>query len=447
MVRAGGEFDPIFRAALPESTGRKIGYMAKRTTSKSKSKAKKTQHIGAKPLHTHDSAPPIHFRSEPGIHTRYDAFGGMSKHKTSESKREAYKSEIEYDAKVWLAERKSDSDLKTPSDQLFYLGTICAERAAAVLSWSKELKERTALGRASFTERFVVLNSVYVLSAVHQNMRDLLELSALDRFCIDVLTSSLNWIFRWVWSITGRRPDCHPIAEVISHAIAQAAVLNFDDWSREFGFYLFQDADPFPGRGRFCLEELLPDDYDIENELQRVVLELMHEHKAIQGKDDENQKQGQAKPEADLALKEGQVVPKIEPPPETPVEPPAPGTQDAGSGEAGGETDGERKNEVSYDEKDPAYEFNAKAINRAKKVGQEHDINELKKLNPDRMRRLLRRSGCPIKFMSLNEHGQRPHGRVHRGDWANYLKKKVTEAERFDSSVDARAHDIAKQLQ
>ena len=275
--------------------------MAKRTTSKSKSKAKKTQHIGAKPIsNLGEAAPPFTEYRSPGVLTRYDAFGGVSKHKTSESKPEAYKSELEYDAKVWLAERKSDPDLKTPNDRLFYLGATCLERAATVLSWSKELKERTALGRASFTERFVILNSVYVLSAVHQNMRDLLKLSALDRFCIDVLTSSLNWIFRWLWSITGRKPDCQPIAEVISHAIAQAAVLNFDDWSREFGFDLFQDADPFPGRGRFCLDELLPDDYDIENELQRVAIELMHEHKAIQGKDDESQKQGQAKTEADL---------------------------------------------------------------------------------------------------------------------------------------------------
>jgi len=37
-----------------------------------------SKHIGAKPLPSGDSAPPEHFTSEPGIHTRYDVYGGHS---------------------------------------------------------------------------------------------------------------------------------------------------------------------------------------------------------------------------------------------------------------------------------------------------------------------------------------------------------------------------------
>jgi hypothetical protein len=268
-----------------------------KSTNKSKARqGKKNKHLGAKPLHTHDSAPPIHFRSEPGIHTE------LQSRNTNAAQA--------YDAKVWSANRESDPALKKPGDLLLTLAVSCAERVAGIVSWSRELAERTISLRASFSERFIILNNVYVLSAVHQKMQDLPDeewdrgpftrgshcfgiqdvsvLSGLDRFCIEVLTSTLDWIFRWMGSITDRGPDCRPIKEVINDAVVQAGILNFNEWSHQFSFDVFQDADPFPGSGRLCLPKLLPDDYDVEDELQRVVIELMHEHKAAQGKVAEN---------------------------------------------------------------------------------------------------------------------------------------------------------------
>jgi len=102
-------------------------------------------------------------------------------------------------------------------------------------------------------------------------------------------------------------------------------------------------------------------------------------------------------------------------------------------------------NQVPWDENDPAYEFNTEAIKKAKKIGRDHDIPDLKKMDWDKIRKLLRRSDCTIKFMSCEK--PRPHGKVNKEEWAKYLRNEVAKAENFDKSVDNRAKEISEQLE
>lgn len=212
---------------------------------------------------------------------------------------EKFKGELQYDAKVWLAERESDADLKKPFGLMIAFAIVCARHATAILISSRNLRNLCASGRASLTERFLLCSGLYVLSAVHQKLRNLPDddwdrwpvkreshcfgvcelstLSALDVFCTEVEISSFEWIFRWVWSITGRPVDCDPVLYVIRDAVSGAGILNFIEWSHKFSLDIFTDSELFPGSGDVCFHEIIPDECNLKTELDRVILELKYE--------------------------------------------------------------------------------------------------------------------------------------------------------------------------
>jgi len=214
---------------------------------------------------------------------------------------EEFKNELQYDVKVWLAERESDAALKEPFELMIAFALICAVHAVDILILSRDLKSCSALGRtSSFSKCFLICNDLYVLSAVHQRLRNLPDdewdrwpvtggsycfgihelsvLSALDIFCTKVEISSFEWIFRWVWSITGRQVDCDPGLLVIKNAIIKAGIFNYIEWSRRFNLDIFEDSELFPGSGDACFPEIIFDECDLYTELDRVMLELRYEH-------------------------------------------------------------------------------------------------------------------------------------------------------------------------
>lgn len=213
---------------------------------------------------------------------------------------ERFKSELQYDAKSWLIEQESNAALKGPFDLMITFALICAQQVTAILISSRNLKRISALGRASFAERFLLCSGLYILSAVNQRLRnmpddewdrwpvtrgshcfevdELSTLFALDVFCTDVEISSLEWIFRWVWSVTGRPVDCDPVLYVIRDAVSEAGVLNYPEWCRKFSLDIFTDSELFPKSGDVQFPEIIPDEYDLETELDRVRLELRYEH-------------------------------------------------------------------------------------------------------------------------------------------------------------------------
>ena len=218
---------------------------------------------------------------------------------------EKFKGELQYDAKVWLAGRESDAALKEPFDLMIAFALICAGHAVDILILSRDLKSLSALGRASFSKRFLICSGLYVLSAVHQRLRNLPDdewnrwpvtrgshcfevhelstLFALDVFCTEVEISSFEWIFRWVWSITGRPVDCDPVLYVIRDAVSGSGILNFIEWSHNFNLDIFTDSELFPGSGDVRFPGIISDECNPETELDRVILELKYEHDEATG--------------------------------------------------------------------------------------------------------------------------------------------------------------------
>ena len=92
------------------------------------------------------------------------------------------------------------------------------------------------------------------------------------------------------------------------------------------------------------------------------------------------------------------------------------------------------KNRVPWDENDPNFIENKKAIEQAHKVGNEHEIDELKKMNYDPLKKLLRRHDCTIKYMSCKR--PRPHGKVNREDWSRYLQSEIQRARDIENAVE-----------
>lgn len=219
---------------------------------------------------------------------------------------EKFKNELEYDAKVWLTKRESDEAFKEPFDLMIVFALICARYVTAILISSRNLKSLCASGRASFTERFLLCSGLYVLSAVHQKLFNLLDdewdhwpvirgshcfgvrelstLSALDIFCTKVEISSFKWIFRWIWSVTGRPVECDPVSYTIVDARGDAGALNFIEWSHKFNFNIFMYSDLFPWSGYVRFPEIISDECDPETELDRVTLELEFEHHKAKAK-------------------------------------------------------------------------------------------------------------------------------------------------------------------
>lgn len=103
--------------------------------------------------------------------------------------------------------------------------------------------------------------------------------------------------------------------------------------------------------------------------------------------------------------------------------------------EQAGETVGLRwPNERPWDKSDPAYYSNTEAIRDANKAGTDHDTNDLRGLNPDKLNKLLRsRRGRTIRFMSRKEP---PRGKVHRSDWHEYLQRLIGDQNAFEEAVE-----------
>jgi hypothetical protein len=90
--------------------------------------------------------------------------------------------------------------------------------------------------------------------------------------------------------------------------------------------------------------------------------------------------------------------------------------------------------QVPWDETNLNYMFNKDAIKEAQKVGHDHDIFELKNMNYNNIKKLLRQPGSTIRFMSTKI--PRPHGKIHRQDWQSYLRTQIKEANRFEEAVE-----------
>lgn len=75
-------------------------------------------------------------------------------------------------------------------------------------------------------------------------------------------------------------------------------------------------------------------------------------------------------------------------------------------------------NRVPWNDSDPAYYSNTNAIKDALKVANDKDIADLRRLNHDKLKKLLRSPGCTIHFMSRSKPFR---GKVHKEEWQQYL--------------------------
>lgn len=96
-------------------------------------------------------------------------------------------------------------------------------------------------------------------------------------------------------------------------------------------------------------------------------------------------------------------------------------------------------NRVPWDEKDPNFYENKKAVDEAVKVGHEHDVEELKNLDFDKLRKLLRKPACTIKYMSVKS--PRPRGRINKIEWRKYLKNQIKQALKTEEAAEQKVRE------
>ncbi len=93
----------------------------------------------------------------------------------------------------------------------------------------------------------------------------------------------------------------------------------------------------------------------------------------------------------------------------------------------------EYRNQVEWDDHDPAYYPNVDAIVDARKAGTDHEIEALARVNSQSLYKLLRAPGCTVRFMSR----KRPcRGKVHKQDWQRHLREQIGEHEHFEQAVE-----------
>lgn len=98
------------------------------------------------------------------------------------------------------------------------------------------------------------------------------------------------------------------------------------------------------------------------------------------------------------------------------------------------ETSNQHANRVNWNESDPSYYPNKEAIADAQKAGNDHEIEDLKSLDADKLYKLLRSSrGRMVRFMSQKKP---PRGKVHQADWHKYLQMRIGEQARFEKAVE-----------
>ncbi|MBP7051601.1 MAG: hypothetical protein KBE65_11345 [Phycisphaerae bacterium] len=102
----------------------------------------------------------------------------------------------------------------------------------------------------------------------------------------------------------------------------------------------------------------------------------------------------------------------------------------------------QHQNRVDWNPSDPSYYTNTDAIADAHKAGNDHEIEDLEQLNPDKLNKLLRsHRGRTVRFMSREKPPFR--GRVHKDDWHKYLQWQVGEQTRFETAVEEQARERA----
>jgi len=113
---------------------------------------------------------------------------------------------------------------------------------------------------------------------------------------------------------------------------------------------------------------------------------------------------------------------------------------DIGEGEPKAKDHGKTRNRVPWNPNDPAFYTNTEAIDDAHSVGEDREIDSLKKLNPGRLNKLLRSPGCGVRFMSAEKPLQ-PRGKVHRDDWKAYLKSQISVSDKIELQVEQKVQE------
>lgn len=98
-------------------------------------------------------------------------------------------------------------------------------------------------------------------------------------------------------------------------------------------------------------------------------------------------------------------------------------------------------NRVEWNDADPDYMAKKEALELAVKAGLDHDVEELRAMDYGRLRNLLRRKTCEIRYMVTPS--KPPRGKVHRVDWESYIRGVVREHEQIEDIVEKRVRSLA----
>ncbi len=92
-------------------------------------------------------------------------------------------------------------------------------------------------------------------------------------------------------------------------------------------------------------------------------------------------------------------------------------------------------NKVPWNINDDNFYPNKEAIKEANKAGQDYDIYELKSLDYGKLKKLLRKHDCTIRFMSRKSPPP-PRGRVHKKNWKAHIKKQIDQAQNIENAIE-----------
>ena len=90
-------------------------------------------------------------------------------------------------------------------------------------------------------------------------------------------------------------------------------------------------------------------------------------------------------------------------------------------------------NKVPWNEKDDNFYENKEAVKEAQKAGCDECIGKLKNFDYDKLRKLLRKTGCKIRYMSRKSP---PRGRVHKKDWRAYIKSQIEQLKAIENAFE-----------
>jgi len=294
-----------------------------------------------------------------------------------------------------------ESKFKEPIDAFIHLAKVAAIHSFNVCMLLRELRTANKLQK-SFELRFTIFFDIYVVISLEHRLSKVFHFwphwkrvknsPCLDFYNPNALFSVLefcSWLkvcFEvWIFDMSKGK---------IKNRMCETGDLKFVDWICKIG--TFKQFFCGVGVGRnLGFPGLIKDKYDLKNELGKVMGNLRYESDKYK--------------ELIATLTETKKKPEQK--------------------ENGG-------NKVPWDEDDPNFYENKKAIAEAVKVGHEHEIDELVNLDNDygKLRKLLRKSACIIKYMSTKSPQCR--GRVNKFDWRNYLRNQIKKAQIIASAVE-----------